>query len=92
MKFYPINIALQERLHELKRDLFSAMNLCDLLHSGLKLELKMGPLLAHVNAHLTTSTNAIPRSLPLNGPSPNLIEHFITLDPQNHKFYVGKKC
>ena len=37
------------RLHELKKGLFSALKLSDLLHTGPKLELKKGTLLAHVN-------------------------------------------
>ena len=43
---------VRERLHDLKKGLFSALELSDLLHTGPKLELKKGTLLAHVNAPL----------------------------------------
>ena len=39
----------RERLHELKKCLFSALKLSGLLHTDRKLELKTGPLLAHVD-------------------------------------------
>ena len=45
-----LDFAVRERLHELKKGLFSALKLSGLLHTGPKLELKMGPLFAHVNA------------------------------------------
>ena len=46
-------LPLKGRLHELKRGLFSALKLSDLLHStGPKLKLKRGPMLAHVYAPL----------------------------------------
>ena len=41
---------LKERLHELEQGLFSALKLIGLQHTGPKLELKRGPLLAHVDA------------------------------------------
>ena len=41
---------LRERLHEFKKGLFSALKMSDLLHTGPKLELKKGTILAHVNA------------------------------------------
>ena len=36
-------LSLKGRLHELKKVLFSAPKLSDLLHTGPKLELKTGP-------------------------------------------------
>ena len=40
----------RERLHELKKGLFSALQLSGLLNTGAKLELKTGLFKAHVNA------------------------------------------
>ena len=37
------NVELKGRLHELKKVLFSAPKVSDLLHTGPKLELKTGP-------------------------------------------------
>ena len=44
-----------QRLHELKKSQLSALKLSGILHTGPKLELEKGPLLAHVNAVLGTS-------------------------------------
>ena len=43
-------LKIRERLHELKKGLFSALKLRDLLHTDPKLERKKGPLSAHVSA------------------------------------------
>ena len=45
----------RERWHELKKGLFSALKLGDLLHTGPKLELIKGTLLAHVDAPLSVA-------------------------------------
>ena len=50
---FPIDsrfLHLKGRLHELKKGLFSTPKLSDLLHTGPKLEVKRGTLLAHINA------------------------------------------
>ena len=48
-----------ERLHDLKKGLFSSIKLSDLLYTGSNLELKKGTLLAHVNAPISRSVLAI---------------------------------
>ena len=48
------NSCLMERLHELKKSLFSALKLSDLLHTGPEIGAEKGTLVAHVNAPLFT--------------------------------------
>ena len=57
---------LRERLNEIKKGLFLALKLSGLLHTGPKLELKRGPLLAHVNSALSSlirQNSGYPRKL-----------------------------